>query len=349
MIELVSPESGAAVSLLTPEQRAFEALFDRGEASYERRAGFGFTAENEPFDRLSLPAPVVFSFRAEDAGEATVDVSEKPDMSDPVPYLCGDVTVRDGVTSVPAYNLETGKTYYWRVKRGGETSAVRSFRTADGPRFIRVPAVENVRDIGGYVAQDGKRIKDGLVYRGSMLDFREEYGRRIGLGKEGADHLFGALGVGTVIDLCGNSYEDPVPDGIRVIRVGSFDYGDALVGEQRGYLTEYLEAVLDPAIYPVYIHCAAGADRTGTALAFLEGILGVRDRDILFDYYVTALSLAESELENWFSKKMFEGMFAALADLYPGAETYSELITSFVLDLGIERGKLDKLRDFLLE
>ena len=65
MIELISPESGATVSLLTREQRAFVELFDCGEASYARRAEFGFTAENEPFDRLSFPAPVVFSFRAD--------------------------------------------------------------------------------------------------------------------------------------------------------------------------------------------------------------------------------------------------------------------------------------------
>ncbi|MBQ1502711.1 MAG: tyrosine-protein phosphatase [Clostridia bacterium] len=350
MVRLISPEDGASVSLLTTGQRDFIRLFDEGTLSYDRGEDFGFTRENEPYDFMSRPAPVAASFICPDPDEAVLTVSESFDLSDPVPFLRTCHSVSDGVVKVSLFNLKPGKEYFWRVACGDELSEIRSFKTnRDEPRFLYVPEMENVRDIGGYVTGDGRRVKQGLVFRGQAPDFRVEYGRRIGLTEKGAEHFFGDLCVRNVIDLCGDSEDYNVSDGVGKIHISSFDYTDALEGEQKEYLRQYLETVLDLSVYPFFVHCAAGADRTGTAIAFLEGILGMSDRDILLDYYVTALSLSPEELENWFTKKDFEAMFESLGKRYPFAGSYSERIEAFVLDLGIPGSALRKLRDFLLE
>ncbi len=57
----------------------------------------------------------------------------------------------------------------------GNSSAVGSFVSGDGPRIIlareRVDSsgVKNVRDLGGYAAAGGKTVKYGMLYRGGMF------------------------------------------------------------------------------------------------------------------------------------------------------------------------------------
>lgn len=51
----------------------------------------------------------------------------------------------------------------------------------------------------------------------------------------------------------------------------------------------YLRCVIDAVTHrePVYFHCTAGADRTGTLACVLEGLLGMSQSDIDKDYELT--------------------------------------------------------------
>ena len=76
-------------------------------------------------------------------------------------------------------NLMIGEKYrvIVSVVVGGRTvaRAVRDFETdATAPRLIRVPGVPNVRDIGGRVAMNSRRIRQGLVYRSAGLNNNPE-------------------------------------------------------------------------------------------------------------------------------------------------------------------------------
>ena len=53
-------------------------------------------------------------------------------------------------------------------------------------------------------------------------------------------------------------------------------------------VTEALDALSDPATYPVVMHCMAGKDRTGILTAIVLGLIGVADDDIVADYALSA-------------------------------------------------------------
>ena len=69
------------------------------------------------------------------------------------------------------YNLQYGKNYFCRVLVDGEYSPVVPFAVKiDMPRWIYLPNITNVRDIGLWKTKSGKRIKQGMVYRGAQFE-----------------------------------------------------------------------------------------------------------------------------------------------------------------------------------
>ncbi len=74
-------------------------------------------------------------------------------------------------TSVEVHNLEIAREYSWTVCSGGECVSGK-FRTADvPPRMMHVPGVNNIRDIGGWIGLDGRRIKQSMAYRSGGLNY----------------------------------------------------------------------------------------------------------------------------------------------------------------------------------
>jgi hypothetical protein len=68
-----------------------------------------------------------------------------------------------------AWNLKVGMAYDWTVTDASGCVQVRgSFVTEDrAPRLMKIEGVPNVRDLGGWRGLDGRRIRQGLVYRTS--------------------------------------------------------------------------------------------------------------------------------------------------------------------------------------
>lgn len=141
----------------------------------------------------------------------------------------------------------------------------------------------NVRDLGGW-ACDGGTVKYGLLIRGGRISSAD---RAV---------LVGQLGVQHEIDLRGREGRDP-SDGEVVTEspLGS-DVWFTIADKAASYtLTPvatwqlYLRCVIDAVTHrePVYFHCTAGADRTGTLACVLEGLLGMSQSDIDKDYELT--------------------------------------------------------------
>ena len=162
----------------------------------------------------------------------------------------------------------------------------------------------NFRDIGGYLNNDGKKVKKGLYFRAGRQDRMSD----MDLSK------LSDLKISTQIDL---RKPDEVLDqgrgpleamgakyiNIAVIPEGGSDQLSRLVGDTGisgkrylGYLefgpTSWLRLfgiLADKANLPVVLHCTAGKDRTGVSTAFLLSILGVSRDVIEEDYLITNL------------------------------------------------------------
>lgn len=106
-----------------------------------------------------------------------LDVQEK-DSLDVVSYL-----LDKDATSASITNLKVGATYTWSISAISGDKEVSSkpheFTTVDSSvRFIDIDGLSNVRDCGGWTGLDGKRIKQGLLYRGE--EFNKQNNGRAG-------------------------------------------------------------------------------------------------------------------------------------------------------------------------
>ena len=104
---------------------------------------------------------------------------------------------------------------------------------------------------------------------------------------------------------------------------------------------------------PVYFHCSAGRDRTGTLAVLLEGALGVSESDMAKDYELTYFSP-----EDW---SMYNGGYGHIISAYSfqsiyktvfsetDSGTYQERIVKYLLKIGVPQKDIDDLRRIMLE
>ena len=92
----------------------------------------------------------------------TITYGKKADLSDGQSFTTNQ-------TSFNLKNLLVNQKYYFKVSADGQESTVANFTTGDYPRWIDARPMFNVRDMGGYKVKGGKRIKQGLVYRGGEI------------------------------------------------------------------------------------------------------------------------------------------------------------------------------------
>lgn len=144
----------------------------------------------------------------------------------------------------------------------------------------------NVRDLGGW-ACDGGTVKYGLLIRGGRISAAD---RAV---------LVEQLGVQHEIDLRGKENRPSYDDEVTTESPLGNDVWFTIADKAASYtLTPvatwqlYLRCVIDAVTHrePVYFHCTAGADRTGTLACVLEGLLGMSQSDIDKDYELTTFS-----------------------------------------------------------
>ena len=191
----------------------------------------------------------------------------------PVGHAAGGVT---------HYNEQPGKLHPF----AGSTAAG-TLKPLDALRWIktRESSAEawNVRDLGGWGC-DGGTVKYGLLIRGGRIAAADR------------DVLVGQLGVQHEIDLRGKEDREPSDGDVATESPLGSDVWFTIAQKAASYaLTPvetwqlYLRDVIDAVTHrePVYFHCTAGADRTGTLACVLEGLLGMSQSDIDKDYELT--------------------------------------------------------------
>ena len=330
VITLTSPYDGDRHVIL-----AADVIYDHAKAPLNviENASYGYI-----HGEYCTPAPVVLTW--EDANAAsgksyTVLISTNRDMSG-----AKEITVVGRRTEI--YNLNIGTTYYWQVKSGADASPVQVFTTEDGyPRFIKLDGVSNVRDIGGYVTADGRRVKQNLAYRAAHLD---------AITADAREYALKELGLRTDLDLRGGS-SAPLGSSVQHVSVAMQWYDHIFEKDKYEDVRKAIATFADEKNYPIIFHCSMGRDRTGTTAYLILGLLGVDEDTLCHEYYASFFSQ-----QGAFNEAEFELLVINLSRLRKGLDdfgdkddTLQEKIHAYLLHIGVTEQEIRNIKDIWLE
>ena len=363
-INPVYPEDGEEISVLNPIMKTYIRRFYGGDFddlevlddAYTWLSGEDSVYFPEGGHELSYPVFVYFTWTCDNPIRIMkLEISEKEDFSELADVTVGGIfSLNDGTYSCGVTNFRVGTKYYWRVRSDfAVRSEVRSFTTApDRYRPIYLEGGSNVRDMGGWVNAEGKTIRQGAIFRGAEPESYDFEDPNHFLTDSGRRALAEDLGVKTRLDLQVESLEGLHHQGewygIEYILRPSKKWEECFEDEGRAWMKEVFEVALDTSKYPLYFHCYAGADRTGTVAAVLECLLGMDMKDIEFDFSVTSLSTCSPRFwprDRDGSRVQFVD---GLAEMYPELETTQERVEEFLVSLGISREKIEAFREYMI-
>lgn len=377
----VSPADGALQPLLPDAQKKVMALPTQAErrALLEGESASAKALRHDTGWRKSVPLVLKWRPTSGEKGPWEVKLSTRADFSDARTEVSSRnlATNADGIVvyEVPRANLELGTTYYWRVTSGVKcpvwehgrrcactnrqpecVSPVVSFVTEDmPPRWIEVEGrVKNIRDVGGWPAAGGRRVKPGLVFRGQGLNDNSEDGitrARNRLMVEDVNYLRNTLGIRTDLDLrspreLAGMTVSPLGAGVNLVWNSSECYA-AVFGEKgKRAMAANFRVFSDRANYPIYFHCIAGADRTGALAYMLNGLLGVSEHDLEVDWESTfypRIPGKDRSASNWIGH-LREG----LAKYGAPGDTLSRRIELYLKDCGVTDAEIASVRGIML-
>ena len=264
----------------------------------------------------------------------------------------GDQTIYTEHNRLAIYNLIPNKTYQYKVQAlcaDGTNTLVEdgSISTENGTRMLNIDGIQNVRDIGGYSALNGK-VKYGLIFRGSAMDEWIAEDRYIS--ENGKKELIKNIGVRTDLDLRGDPNASALGSGIYFRSVAYQPYTTAITdATQRGYFKTMLEYIVERLTnnQSIYIHCSGGCDRTGTLVFLLLGLLGVSESDLAKEYELSSFSVVGKFRTRNSTSYDYSGMVTALKTY--GGTTITDKFEAFATECGVTSATINSFRALMLE
>lgn len=243
------------------------------------------------------------------------------------------------------------------------------------PEFLPLEGCFNFRDLGGYPASNGRRVKSGMLFRSDALQH---------LTPHDAQYVKETVGLATVVDF--RNTHEVTRDGRSDAAIPWVRYFNEPVLEERGTITatgeedpaerltdmylwairhggsHYAEAfktVADVDNLPAVFHCSAGKDRAGVFASLVLAVLGVDGPTIVEDYLVTnekvglIIQRLGSRPGNEHMQRIPVDFFRAQA---PAMEAVLKEVASVHGDAagyfesqGVETSAIDRFRGSLLE
>ena len=392
-IEPIAPGGGEMVALVPDAQKKAMALptLDERLKLFAKDKASGKVLRHDPFWRKSKPLELKWRATEGEVGPWKIEIGKSPDLSDARVWYFSDLKT-DAATgrevgksaaaaevsrTIPRANLEIARDYYWRVSgrkpcgpkcsprhankksRCLVRSAVASFRTEDlAPRWIEIDGrVSNFRDFGGRRTADGRRVKQGMAYRGQGLNDNSLTGDEPGRNRltvEDVKYLTGTLGIRTDLDLRSDGEtakmkESPLGPGVAFIQRSSACYAGIFTTDGKKVMAENFRVFCRPENYPIYFHCIGGADRTGSLAYVLNGVLGVDRHELETDWESTfypRIPDANPDPKFWCRESHFNNGFSKYGK---EGDSWNRRIELYLLDCGVTKEEIKAFRGIMLE
>ncbi len=342
-IKLLSPLDNTTLCLTPKIQK--EVLENLPTKNQIIENGYDWQNPTASYSDYSRPEFVIFTWALDGDLSSVTDIrlflSQNSDFT--------DTDVHDIFPGQMLLSLTNfmGNKYYWKMTAFCDDdilceSEVFTFNIADNPpRWYYIKGSTNIRDIGGIKTLTGNNVKYGMVYRGSELD-RDFEAHRSGL-----EFMRDKMRIKTDLDL--RKAQDIVHAGLSPIKNASLinvpvlAYADIFTRNEKNKYAQIFKLLSDKNNYPFYIHCIAGADRTGTVIALLLCLLGVAWDDTAREYEYTNLSMFG--MRSRYQKFFYD--FRKALEVY--GDTPRIRAENYLLSCGVTREEMDKIRNILLE
>ena len=330
--EIILPEADAVLSLKTSEQKSFDSDPHRLEI---HEADIVPRRTDE-----SLPEAVHFQWK--EPVKADLLISETPDFQTSMRF--------SGRGCVRVFNLLPGREYYCKLLWNGHFSETVHFSIQNElPRQIYLPEVTNVRDCGGWKLENGRRRKFNMIFRGGQLEPWTHLPHGSAINAQGEKVWFD-LKIKTDLDLRSNGESCFDENTVAYRKLPSTAYATwsnngIFSAEAMEQIRKIFEFFADETVYPVFMHCMGGGDRTGTIAFLLGAMLGMSYADLINDYEYSNLSVSGERCRCSAVWLAFE---QKLKEFAPG-RSIQEQVVNYLKSCGISDSTLTKIADILTE
>ena len=269
-----------------------------------------------------------------------------------------EYSLGSGVSSQSISNLVPNSHYHYKVTNSGNNVVAKGeFKTTGALHQVYFNKnVRNARDLGGLKTLDGKTIRYRMLYRGGRTDNIKDDGKA----------ELAAVGIKAELDLTAE-------DNGKSYFGSSYSYCAPIFEESQNYRTMLDDKDCRPKVNkavqfifdnikqgkPVYFHCAAGRDRTGTIAALLLALLNVREADIARDYELTyfapeswSMSTNQETGEKYFNHTRNVGSYTRLVTYIRDFDNAGSLplgAEKYLLAIGIDQQDINDFKTIMLK